>query len=958
MIKTAHTGKGSTWKIWDFHLHSPYSILNNNFGDPENSETWDQYIDAIESKAHEKKIAAIGITDYFMIEGYKKLKQYQDNDRLKDILLIPNIEFRLDEVINVISGDRSNPKRLNLHVLFSPEVSAEDIEENFLHELDFVYEEDTFNLGEKRKLKIRNLSDLGKKRKSEHAKFRDKSDLFIGCMTAVVNASQIKDKLDKKPSIFKGKYLIVLAEEGLSLLNWDGQAHGVRKILMQMSQCVFSSNTKTRDFCLGKTHETIDRYIGEFKSLKPCVWGCDSHSLDERFLEPCSSSGDQINYCWIKSEVTWDGLKQILYEPEERIKIQENSPEAQKSIYTIDEIKVTNTQINPKLNFKGIDIDLNPNLVAIIGGRGSGKTALLDIIASCYKEGDKLEKLENSFFSRLYGKDNAKSNSPIEINLKSISGDEIINEFGNKRRYFEKSDIIYITQKHFEDLSSDYERLNEYVFKLIFSKFPDEKLKYDSFMDNIQLKLNNLQTINLSIQQLKNEIKSKDNLKILLKEKEGEKLDYSDRIRDIELKSKVSEDVAKISNGLFEAKNEKQKLESLLFRLEEVLKETNNVKKFRDQLSNFNQGIEEVFSTIPSEIEIFPDQEIMKLTDNLERISDQNKIALNNILINNDKKIDGYKDKLQEFTDINKTISDFKQKENSVLGEITEINLKLNELNKKEDSIKNLEYKRSQHFIEIINIFLESREFISSLLNKFETGKDRILDNIGFDAILILDDEKYITNISNKINHRSLSEEDIRSTLTENILNSLREIALNKRKVEGRIFKEITDNLIDVGNTLFSKPKGNPTYADFFNHIFQVPLKVKINIYLDEISLESLSMGQRAMVLLKIILAYDDKPLLIDQPEEDLDNRYIYEHLVEAFKKAKNKRQILIATHNANLAVNTDAEQIIVAKYEKGTISYELGTLENPTTKKDLKQILEGGDAAFRKREEKYGYIF
>jgi ABC-type cobalamin/Fe3+-siderophores transport system ATPase subunit len=191
-----------------------------------------------------------------------------------------------------------------------------------------------------------------------------------------------------------------------------------------------------------------------------------------------------------------------------------------------------------------------------------------------------------------------------------------------------------------------------------------------------------------------------------------------------------------------------------------------------------------------------------------------------------------------------------------------------------------------------------------------------------------------------------------------NILNGLHEMTLNKRKIEDREFKEITDNLIEVGNTFFAKSKGNPTYADFFNHIFQVPLKVKINIYLDGISLESLSMGQRAIVLLKIILAYDDKPLLIDQPEEDLDNRYIYEHLVEAFKKAKNKRQILIATHNANLAVNTDAEQIIVAKYENGAISYELGTLENPKTKKDLKQILEGGDAAFRKREEKYGYVF
>lgn len=515
-----------------------------------------------------------------MIEGYKKLKDYQEQGKLKDILIIPNIEFRLDQVINVISGDRSNPKRLNLHVLFSPEVCCEDIEENFLHELDFVYEEDAFNSGEKRKLKIRNLSDLGKKRKSEHENFRDKSDLFIGCMTAVVNASQIKNKLDEKPSIFKGKYLIVLADEGLSLLNWDTQAHGIRKMLMQMSHCVFSSNANTRDFCLGKTHDTIEKYVDEFKSLKPCIWGCDSHSLDERFLEPCSSLGGQINYCWIKSEITWDGLKQILYEPEERIRIQETSPEAQKSIYTIDKLNISETKINPKLKIKKAEIDFNPNLVAVIGGRGSGKTALLDIVASCYKEGDKLENLENSFYSRLYGQDSVKSNLPIEINLKSISGDEIISEFGKNRKYFEKSDIIYITQKHFEDLSSDYERLNEYVFKLLFSKFSDEKQEYESMLNNIQLKMNELQTTNLSIHQLKNEIKIKDSLTVALKAKEGAKLDYSNRIKEIEIKSNVSDDVAKISNGLFEAKNEKQKLESLLYKLNRIVNEANNLKKY------------------------------------------------------------------------------------------------------------------------------------------------------------------------------------------------------------------------------------------------------------------------------------------------------------------------------------------------------------------------------------------
>lgn len=893
-----------------------------------------------------------------MIEGYKKVKYYQDQDKLKNIFIFPNIEFRLDKVVNIIDGDRSHPKRLNMHVLFSPEISIEDIEENFLHELDFVYEQDTFNSGERRKLKIRNLSDLGKKRKSEHPPFESKSDLYIGCMTAVVDANQIKEKLEEKPSIFRGKYLTVLSDEGLSLLHWDGQAHGIRKMLMQMSHCVFSSSVGTRELCLGKKHLTTEKYIDEFKSLKPCIWGCDSHSLDERFLEPSTDSKDNINYCWIKSEVTWDGLKQILYEPEERIRIQETSPEAQKSIYTIDKLDISETQINSNLIIKNSEIDLNPNLVAIIGGRGSGKTALLDIISSCYKEGDKLESLENSFYFRLYGKDNAKSNLPIDISLKSISGDEILNEFGKNRKYLENSDIIYITQKHFEDLSSDYDRLNEYVFKLIFSKFSDEKQDYELSFDEIQIKLNELQTINLSIHQLKNEIKNKDALIIALKAKEGEKLDYSNRIREIELKSQVSEDVARISNELFEAKNEKQKLESLLFRLNRIVNETDNLKTIAAILAEFNQGISESLSETLSGMKEFPEQDLIKFVDNIEGIRDKNKAILNDALENKEKVIVNYKARLQEFTDINRTIGELKQKENSALGEIADIKSKLSDLTKKETDIKKLEIKRSECFIGIVNRFFKVREFIASILHKFESGKDKILDNISFSAVITLDGENYITNINNRINHRSVSEDNLRSILQRDILDYLDEISVAKTKVEERQFKEITDNLIEIGNTLFAKTKGNTTYADFFNHIFQVPFKIKINIYLDSISLESLSMGQRAIVLLKIILAYDDKPLLIDQPEEDLDNRYIYEHLVEAFKEAKNKRQILIATHNANLAVNTDAEQIIVARYDKGIISYEIGTLENPATKEDIKQILEGGDAAFRKREEKYGYIF
>jgi len=95
--------------------------------------------------------------------------------------------------------------------------------------------------------------------------------------------------------------------------------------------------------------------------------------------------------------------------------------------------------------------------------------------------------------------------------------------------------------------------------------------------------------------------------------------------------------------------------------------------------------------------------------------------------------------------------------------------------------------------------------------------------------------------------------------------------------------------------------------------------------------------------------------LIVDQPEESLDNKFIYDELVNAFREAKKKRQIIIATNNANLVVNTDAEQIVIAEFENSKIRYKLGTIEDLQLREDIMPILEGGKEAFRKREEKYG---
>jgi hypothetical protein len=136
-------------------------------------------------------------------------------------------------------------------------------------------------------------------------------------------------------------------------------------------------------------------------------------------------------------------------------------------------------------------------------------------------------------------------------------------------------------------------------------------------------------------------------------------------------------------------------------------------------------------------------------------------------------------------------------------------------------------------------------------------------------------------------------------------------------------------------------------------------IAVRYEISYDGVDIRKLSPGTRGIVLLLLYLALDnsdDRPLIIDQPEENLDPKSVFEELVALFIAAKAKRQVIMVTHNSNLVINTDADQIIVAEagqHPSGglpPISYAAGGLENATIRRAVCDILEGGEAAFRER--------
>ncbi|RYD29300.1 MAG: hypothetical protein EOP89_00235 [Lysobacteraceae bacterium] len=173
--------------------------------------------------------------------------------------------------------------------------------------------------------------------------------------------------------------------------------------------------------------------------------------------------------------------------------------------------------------------------------------------------------------------------------------------------------------------------------------------------------------------------------------------------------------------------------------------------------------------------------------------------------------------------------------------------------------------------------------------------------------------------------------------------------------------EENQDELLEAARV----PKGSPAdyrtwLKSFAKWLYSTDhIQVRYSVDYDGTDIRSLSPGTRGIVLLLLYLALDtadDRPLIIDQPEENLDPKSIYDELVGLFIAAKAKRQVIMVTHNANLVINTDADQIIIAEAgprEAGGlpgISYIAGGLEDALIRQRVCEILEGGEHAFRER--------
>jgi DNA repair ATPase RecN/histidinol phosphatase-like PHP family hydrolase len=308
---------------------------------------------------------------------------------------------------------------------------------------------------------------------------------------------------------------------------------------------------------------------------------------------------------------------------------------------------------------------------------------------------------------------------------------------------------------------------------------------------------------------------------------------------------------------------------------------------------------------------------------------------------------------------------------NQIAGDVTYYQDKLKKLLEKKEELAQLSKKR----MELIKERKDSKDRIYQLRIVFAS---KINDNLknsvdGFFVNVKFNQGCYSNNfeeaIKNLTGWRTVNVPKAR--LLARTISPI-DFSIGVRKQNLDILKSV----IQEGNRVFSdadidsiieKAKANFGYEDFENLLYEdLPILTVTKIVEDGTAgkktimrnLSQLSLGQQQSILLAILIHSKSKcPLIIDQPEDNLDSEFIYKTIVSNLKKIKQKRQVIIVTHNANIAVLGDAELIIPLKSTSlKSLIISSGSIDKPETRDLCCEILEGGDQAFKRRQDIYGF--
>jgi hypothetical protein len=421
--------RGSVWRRWEPHIHTPGTILNDQFDGP---NVWDEYLTRIEKAS--PAVQALGVTDYWTLDRYVDMVAHKAAGRLAGVALIfANVEIRL-----AVGTSGGTP--INAHLLVSPEDPDHIARaQGFLATLTF----DAY--GESFRCTREELVRLGRAHNPESQ--TDERALEVGATQFKATASQLSDAL-KNSSWAREHILVAVAggtNDGTSGLQKEASLTALRREIERMADAVFSASPADREFWLGQRTLTREQIVRTYDALKPCLHGSDAHEL-KRVCAP-----DRERLMWIKGDATFESLRQACIEPELRAYIGANPTDGPLPYKVIDTIELTGAPwcSTPQ-------IELNPGLVGIIGARSSGKTALADVIATGAQSPASQEN-KRSFLRRA-------AEHLSELQIKLTWGDGTVTRGGLAPASDDDSDeprVQYLSQQFVERLCSSEAGIND-----------------------------------------------------------------------------------------------------------------------------------------------------------------------------------------------------------------------------------------------------------------------------------------------------------------------------------------------------------------------------------------------------------------------------------------------------------------------------------------------------------------
>lgn len=1029
VVENTQHPRGSEWRQWDLHIHSPASFhWNGESFDPDprsplNTDLVDQMIEALNAA----EPVAFALMDYWTFDGWFALQHrlsQPDAPKLEKTLF-PGIELRL---VSPMSA------RLNAHVIFS-----DKIENQVLRDFMSGLEVEVVKRPLSTEALIALARGVGEDKLKHHGHKKDKVDaddseaLLVGSKIAEINCESYKQSISKVPEDMAVGFMPFDTNDGLADINW--QEHYAYCMGLFASSPIFETrNLDKWAAFVGKKTDGNSEWFNNFQNAlentpRLAVSGSDAH----RF-KGAKGSNDKRGYgdypsekiTWIKADPTFRGLLQAIKEPEKRSFIGDAphklSEIDENKTYFIDSVEV---QKNPSGNdvgdwLDGCKLPLNPDLVAIIGNKGSGKSALADVIALL---GNSQQKAHFSFLKK--DRFRGKSGEPA----KSFDGFLTwCDSCEPKRRNLnedppeDKVELVrYIPQGHFEELCNTHVTRDSDAFEkelraVIFSHADEEvrlgALDFDQLIERQEsrfrdrlvvyredIKKNN-QDISGIEDQLQPQVKKSLEEQLIVKKRqieEHKKLKLKEIPKPTEEltdEQKVVadrlEEISKILKKLAIQKTEdtKKGLENA-----KKLKAAENVRERMQLLdraySQFNSDTNEDLKLLGVDVKSISlftltyqplDQivEIISKAQNALRASIQSTIKEKTTLENEQMELNKNLNAPQlKYRQNLKAIQSWEAKNVELNGTpespetLNGLKARKNQIDKLPEKLKTLKVQRVNLSKEIFDILNEQRQAREDLFAPVQVLIEK--------NSLIREEYKLLFQATLGGSADSMAE-GLFSVIKQNTgdfrggdesYSVLRKIAekynFNERDDVLAFIEELHDKISETakqagngGVGIHSILRTGRFAQEVYDMIFSLSfLEPRYSLLFQDTQIEQLSPGQRGALLLIFYLLVDKgrNPIVLDQPEENLDNETVVRLLAPVLAEAKKKRQIILVTHNPNLAVYCDAEQIIYSEFDRTNskkITYSSGSIENPVINTHVVDVLEGTMPAFNNRRIKY----